>query len=101
LLAQSGELHQNNVYMYNDVALEKLDDEKLKELEEVLQKFKDVNYTEKIQFSNKYSDNMKNFIEEKTNQQIFLKNEQIGIEGKIERIRNYIDDVERMNSRED
>jgi hypothetical protein len=87
--------------MYNDVALEKLDDEKLKELEEVLQKFKDVNYTEKIQFSNKYSNNMKNFIEEKTNQQIFLKNEQIGIEGKIQRIRNYIDDVERINNRED
>mgnify|MGYP001556869264 CR=1 FL=1 len=101
LLAQGGDLHQNEVYIYNNIELEKLNEEKLKELEEILKRLKDVNYTKKIQISNKYSNNINNFIEKEIKQQIFLKNEQIGIEGKIERIKNCIDLEEKMNSRED
>jgi hypothetical protein len=100
-IVSKGVLHKNEVYVYNQVTIEKLNKENIDNLEEIINENKDIIFTNKVQSSEICSNNLNNFIEKKTNQQIFLKNEQIGIEGKIQRIRNYIDDVERINNRED
>jgi hypothetical protein len=101
LLSEKGELYTNKVYMYNQISIEKLNDKNINDLEEVINDNKDVLYTEKIQSLEECSYNMNKFIENKTNQKIFLKNEQVTIEEKIQRIKNYKDEIDRINSRED